>query len=134
MPDTLDSSGAVVALDPGTKFVGVAVSDRERSMAFPVAVLPAKRETLLAELKKVIAERGVTQLIVGRPLALRGTTIPMTQHAEDFAEWLKAELKLPLELVDERLSTRAAGQATKAERVDAVAATLLLDTYLGRTK
>ncbi len=127
-------TGTVLALDPGTKNIGLAVSDPDRTMAFPASVVSAKRETLLPELKKLIAERGITQLVVGSPAALSGSPIPMTQKAKEFAEWLERELQIPVELVDERLSTVAARQVSTADKVDATAAAFFLETYLERSR
>jgi len=125
---------AVLALDPGTRYVGVAVSNPEKTIALPVTVLDATpKQALLAGIAALVKERAVDQLVVGRPLALRGTPIPMTATAESFADDLRAALKLPVELVDERLSTKSAHPAdSQGGRVDASAAALFLQTYLDR--
>lgn len=127
--------GAVLALDPGTRYVGVAVSNPERTLALPVSVLDATpKQALVAAIAALVKDRDVDQLVVGRPLALRGTPIPMTAVAETFADDLRVALKLPIELVDERLSTKSAHPAgSQGGRVDASAAALFLQTYLDRT-
>jgi putative Holliday junction resolvase len=124
--------GAILAIDPGTRYIGLAVSDPERRLAFPLAIIPAQPQTQLFQtLREKIKEKAVNSIIVGRPLSLQGNQLPMTSNAEKFAEWLRTQFQLPVELVDERLSTVEAGKMqTASGRVDASAAALLLETYL----
>jgi putative Holliday junction resolvase len=126
--------GTVLAIDPGTRYIGLAISNPEGTMAFPHEVVPASK-TLVPDLLKLIQERDVSQVIIGRPLALRGTVLPMTQIAEDLAAQLtealkSAGLQTQVQLVDERLSTREAGQHSGAARLDAAAAAIILQTHL----
>lgn len=132
---------AVLAVDPGSRYVGVAVSNPERTIALPIAVLAATpQRSLVEQLRTLARERNVDQLVVGRPLALRGTPLPMTAASEALAELLGRELSLPVELLDERLSTKATGVAPGEggggqskggmARVDAQAAAIFLQTYL----
>lgn len=129
----LDS--VVMGLDPGTRYTGVAVSNPEQTMAFALEVIDSTSTDLMARLTSLVEQKKIGQIIVGRPVALRGTPIPMTEHAERFAQQLRQRLTLPVELVDERLSSRQAEQSRgKATRPDAAAAALLLQTYLDRTQ
>jgi putative Holliday junction resolvase len=123
---------AILAIDPGTRYIGVAVSDPERRLAFPLAIIPAQPQNQLFQaLREKIKEKMVDSIIVGRPLSLQGNVLPMTHTAEKFAEWLRSQFQLPVQLVDERLSTVEAGKLqTAAGRVDASAAALLLETFL----
>ncbi|MFO0702864.1 MAG: Holliday junction resolvase RuvX [Candidatus Andersenbacteria bacterium] len=67
---------AVLAIDPGSRYVGVAVSNPEKTLAFPVTVLDATpKRALLAELGTIAHERTVDQLVVGRPVSFRGTPL-----------------------------------------------------------
>lgn len=122
----------VLAVDPGSRYIGVAVSNPERTLAFPVTVLDATpKHALLTELATIARERTVDQLVVGRPLSLRGSPLPMTAVAEELAATLGKHLELPVALVDERLSTKEAAVTGKpGHRVDAQAAALFLQTYL----
>ncbi|MFO0704466.1 MAG: Holliday junction resolvase RuvX [Candidatus Andersenbacteria bacterium] len=123
--------GVVLAIDPGTRYVGLAISNPEATLAFPLEVVAAEAQ-LVPRIARLVEERAVARLIVGRPLSLRGTVLPMTPVAEQLAEQLKTSLKLPVDLVDERLSTREASERTSKKRVDAAAAALILQTYLER--
>jgi putative Holliday junction resolvase len=139
--------GPVLALDYGSRRIGMAVSDAAGEFAFPAGTL--ERRGLARDLEalaEVIRERGVTQLVVGLPLHLSGRAGPEAQAARGFAEALARATGLPVDLLDERWSTREAERAIQAveprrgrrerrrDQVDAVAAALLLQTWLARAK
>lgn len=138
----MNSGARILALDYGAKNIGLAVSD---PLGLTAQGLPTLRRTNrradLTRLRELVEALGVTRVIVGHPLQMKGFAGARAKEAERFADWLRAALDLPVELFDERLTTveaerhlRAAG-ATHAQRkraVDQVAATLLLQSYLER--
>lgn len=128
----------VMAIDPGSARVGVAVSDPGGTVALPLTVLDAG-ETLLDDLSKLAREHEVRELVVGLPKRLGGEEGPAAQQARDLARAVELHLGLPVHLVDERLTTKAAakaldelevGERRRRRIVDKVAATLLLQSYL----
>jgi putative Holliday junction resolvase len=131
--------GPVLGLDLGTRRIGLAVSDSEGVIAFPIGVL--ERRGLAADVAAVcdlIRERGVRSAVVGLPLHMDGRSSPGADAARAFAAALGEAGSLPVALVDERLTTvqaeRALRESPKSRRrkqhVDALAATLILRTYL----
>jgi putative Holliday junction resolvase len=135
-------SGPVLALDHGTRRIGLAISDAAGAFAFPAGHLACRgRERDLAALRELIAERGVQRIVVGLPLHMDGRRGEAAAAAEKFANALAETTGLPVELLDERWTTRAAERALGESRsgrrkrraaVDTTAATLLLRTYLER--
>jgi putative Holliday junction resolvase len=134
-------SGRVLGIDLGVRRIGLAISDEERRLAFPAGRL--ERSALardLEALRALAAERGATRIVVGLPLHLDGREGVGARAARDFARALGEATALPVELLDERLTTaeaqRALAQApSKARRgrkqvIDAMAATLLLRGWL----
>ena len=140
----IQGRGCVLGLDYGSKRIGLAVSDEAGVFAFPAGAL--ERTGLqrdLAALAALIAERGVTRVVVGLPLHLSGRSGPEAESARAFARALGEAVQLPVDLLDERWTTREAERALrdapgprKRSRgsVDSVAATLLLRTYLERER
>lgn len=139
------SRGPVLAIDYGAKRIGMAVSDAEQEFAFPAGVL--ERTDLahdLAALCEVARERGAVQLLVGLPVHMDGRRGVEAQAAERFGRALAEAAELPLDLLDERWTSREAERALRAvqprrrkrerARVDAAAAALLLRTYLERER
>ena len=140
----------LLALDYGAKKVGVAKSDEQNRMALPLTTVRyEKREQLLEVLKSISAEQGVDRIIVGVPVSLSaGDGEPMMRNVDfenkqmqevlSFVEWLKSNIDLPVDVEDERLSTKLANNLRRdlvgAGPDDAVAAMLILQTYLDRNK
>lgn len=132
----------VLAVDPGAKRVGLAVSDPTGTIAQPLSTLPAEpRDTLVERLAEVAKQNDVTRIVVGLPLRMDGSHGPEARSARELAAALRKASRLPVELLDERLTTAAAERsliaggvrrATRRQTVDRVAAALLLQTRLGK--
>jgi putative Holliday junction resolvase len=133
----------VLGIDAGERRVGVAMSDEQRLLASPLIVLDRRTglTRLLDTLTELARREGVAQLVVGLPLNADGSTGRQARRAQDFARIASRVLGLPVELWDERLSTREAeevirtqGRSTRRARqrreIDAVAAALILQDYL----
>ena len=138
-------TGPVLGLDLGARRIGLAVSDREASIAFPAGHLERKgRERDLRALRELAEERDVVRIVVGLPLHLDGRSGAGAEAARAFATDLGEATGLPVELMDERWTTREAERALReapARRrrgrkqvIDAMAATLLLRTWLERAQ
>lgn len=130
--------GRVLAVDPGSRRIGLAVSDPEGTVALPLGVVPAGFD-LVARIGEIAQEHEVIEIVVGLPLRLDGSEGPAAHDARRLAGRLEEELPVKVSLVDERLTTAAAGRAldegevTGRKRrgiVDQVAAALLLQGYL----
>lgn len=127
----------IAALDYGAKRVGVAVANTELGIPFPAGVLPNDLEQIVRWLQ----QEGIERVVVGAPYLMWGEKGERVQEIELFAESLRQRLGIPVELLDERLTTTEAerrlreGNTRGSKRkqvVDAVAAALLLETYLRR--
>jgi putative Holliday junction resolvase len=130
-----------LAVDLGSKRIGVAVSDRTGVLASPVATL-ARTADHRAEheaIARLVADEEVDVVLVGHPLNMDGSRGPAATAAESEAAELAARLGVPVRLVDERLTTVAADRALLArgrrapqrrQVVDQVAAAVLLQGWL----
>jgi putative Holliday junction resolvase len=119
------------------------MSDELRLLASPVSVLDRRAglAPVLDRLASLASHEGVTQLIVGLPLNADGSEGRQARRARDFARAAARVVGLPVELWDERLSTREAEEIARAQsrsgrrlreraRVDAIAAAVILQDYL----
>lgn len=130
----------MLAVDPGTKRVGLAVSDPLGISANPLPALPARPDgTLAARIAAVARELEVERVVVGLPRRMDGGEGPEAKAARALATAVREAGKLPVSLVDERLTSAAAERhlvasdvrrARRRELSDEVAATLILRTYL----
>jgi putative Holliday junction resolvase len=132
----------ILALDHGTKRVGVAISDETGTIAQPLQFLPAEPADKLFELlKTLVTIRNVGEVVVGIPRNMNGTYGPAAEKARDFVAALKQLLTVPVKTWDERLTTVQAHRVLietgmrrekRKERVDQTAAAILLQCYLDR--
>jgi len=121
----------VLALDHGAARCGCAVSDPSGTLATPLAVVerPDSRKGL-AKIAALAGELEAERVVVGLPLTLAGEEGEQAAEARSFAESLKRRVQIPVDLYDERLTTRmAAATGGKADE-DSVAAAHLLESYL----
>jgi putative Holliday junction resolvase len=132
--------GKVLALDYGTKNVGLACCDELGVTVRPLASLPnTGRRKLIARLRTVIEENRIQSLVVGIPRNMDGSFGDSANRVERFMTALRQELGLPLSGVDERLSTVEAQEAwnemrprqqRKYRTVDSLAAAFILERFL----
>ena len=134
----------MLGIDVGTKTLGLALSDVSRSIASGLETLRrSKFATDAARLLTIAAEHGVGGLVIGLPLNMDGSEGPRVQATRAFQRNLAALTDLPMLFWDERLSTAAAertlieGDASRrrrAEVIDKLAATIILQTALDRLR
>ncbi len=141
--DALPARGRLLGLDLGEKTIGLAISDRDRSLASPLETLRRGKFRQDAEaLAAIIAEREVAGLVLGLPFNMDGSEGPRCQSTRQFARNLEVEagMTLPVAFWDERLSTAAVERllideadmtrARRAEVVDKMAAAYILQGAL----
>ncbi len=148
--------GVVLAIDYGKKRLGLALSDELGATTRPFAIWTrTNRRRDLARLRDVARQNAVRRIVVGLPLHLDGTKSEMCEEAEAFAARVAKFLGLPVELMDERLSSWEARQlpaAAKSKRrargrdpidegpaslktpLDGIAAAIILRDYLHRLR
>lgn len=125
----------VLALDHGSARCGVAVSDPTGTLATPLPVVerPDTKKGLAA-VAGLVKEVGAERVVVGLPLTLAGDEGHQAAEARTFAEKLERKVSVPVELHDERLTTRLAERTGGEGDADSRAAAHLLDSYLARTR
>jgi putative pre-16S rRNA nuclease len=132
----------VLAVDPGSRRVGLAISDPSGTIAQPLTTIDAEpRDTLAERLAETARRNAAIRIVVGLPRHLDGSIGDAARSARILADALRRASGLPVELVDERLTTALAersmiaGGVRRAKRratIDQVAATLLLQSHLDR--
>jgi len=120
-----------LGIDWGEKRIGLALGDSETKIATPYKIV-----SNIDEIKKVIKDEEIDVVVVGKPLKMQNEKLKMQNEFLDFLALLKKKLNVPVETVDERLSSKAAdvlpgSKKEKAAR-DEVAAMLVLQSYLDK--
>jgi putative Holliday junction resolvase len=136
--------GRFLALDYGTKNVGLACCDELWVAIQPLASLPnAGRRDLIVRIKAIILERTIDELVVGMPLKMDGSSGDAAKRVRTFINALGAAIHIPIRSFDERLSTVEAletwnlmspKQRRKYRTVDSLAAACILERYLKETE
>ena len=121
----------VLALDYGSARCGCAISDPTGVLATPIEPIPSPRSRKgLAKLRSLIGELEIERVVVGLPRSLSGGDSSQTQQAREFAAELSGSLAVPVELYDERLTTRLAERVGGSASEDSRAAAHLLESWL----
>lgn len=121
----------MLALDYGSARCGCAVSDRTGVLATPIdPILRPSTRAGLKRLRALVRERAVELVVVGLPLSLSGGDSAQTTEARAFAQTLRSELPVAVELYDERFTTRLAHRSGGAASEDSRAAAHLLEGWL----
>lgn len=139
----IPNEGRVAAVDYGRRRMGIAVCDRERILASPLTVRqPGKKKPLeQAFFCRLVEEEELVGFVVGLPLHADGRESEMSSETRRFAAWLADTTGLPVELQDERYTSAAAAgrlagvglsRGSKKARSDAVAAQIMLETWMAR--
>jgi putative Holliday junction resolvase len=128
-----------LGLDPGSRRIGVALSDLTGTIALPHTVIDRSGEDVAAKLRELCRESEVERIVVGLPLHLSGREGPAVEAAREIADLARKATGLPVDMHDERFTTVTAESALleagvrrrkRREVRDMVAATVLLQSYL----
>lgn len=142
---TLERNQRLIGLDPGSRTIGVALSDVSLTLASPYGSIRRRRlRDNAAEITAIARGEGAGGLVVGLPLSMDGSVGPAAQAARDWALALSDSIGLPAALWDERLSSAAVnrfliGEADvsrrrRAEAVDRMAAAWMLQAALDASR
>jgi putative holliday junction resolvase len=129
-----------MALDHGTRRIGVAVSDEMKMIATPLEYIPADPlEKVIERLQQLIREKEVELILIGMPRNMDGTFGPASEKVNAFIAQIEPHIQTPIKKWDERLTSVMANRALlegnvrrdkRKEKVDKMAAAILLQSYL----
>ena len=130
----------ILAIDHGTRRMGIAISDELKSIAQPLEFIPAEPfGAFVARLQEIIADKPVELILVGMPRNMDGTYGPAAEKVRAFIAALKEHVTIPIRTWDERLTTAQANRfliaaevrrRDRKQKVDQTAAAILLQSYL----
>jgi putative Holliday junction resolvase len=130
----------VLAIDHGTKRMGIAISDPSGTIAMPLEFIPAEPfNAFLDRLKQLVREKEVETILVGMPRNMDGSYGPAAAKVQEFVAVLKETLTTPIRTWDERLTSTQANRMLiqadvrrkdRKEKVDKAAAAILLQSFL----
>lgn len=116
----------LLGIDYGERRIGLAVADSEDGIAVQRGVLENTKE-FFDELTNIVRKNGIAKIVVGLPLGLNGKETAQTRTTQEFITSLRAALTIPVETMDERLTSIEGGS-------DAGAAVLILQSYIDKVR
>ena len=123
----------ILGIDYGTKRVGLAISDESQTLARELNILSPKE--FWWGIKDLIATEAIERIVIGLPLNMSGGSTQSTEAAQKFYDELQERFpEIPLEFMDERLSSVMAESMGRKKDVDSLAAQIVLQNYLDRAK
>ena len=138
--NNLNKKLPLLGIDPGTKNIGLAISDVSKTIATPLDVLTnVKYKNLVNYIKNIQHKNGLSGIVIGYPVNMDGTIGPKAQSSNSLADNLFKDINLPILLWDERLSTSAVekmliqADITRDKRkknIDKLAASYILQGFL----
>ena len=133
--------GRRIAFDYGDVRTGVALCDPDGILATPLCVLESKSKSFIADIEALLTEHQPIRIFIGKPLNMSGSSGESVQKVEAFSNKISEITDIPIQLVDERLSTvsaqkqlQAAGVSARESKslIDAMAAVAILEQGLQR--
>jgi putative holliday junction resolvase len=132
----------IMAIDSGQKRIGIALSDPLCMFASPWGTIEGgSHDEVAKKISEIVREHEVAMIVVGLPRNMDGTYGSQAEDAESLADFLEHELRIPVEMVDERRTSREAegllidaGVSRKGRKkaTDRIAAAIILKRYLER--
>lgn len=123
----------ILGIDYGTKRVGLAISDETQTLARELNILSPKE--FWWGIEALIADEAIERIVIGLPLNMSGGSTQSTEAAQEFSDELQKRFPdIPLEFMDERLSSVMAESLGRKKDVDSLAAQIILQNFLDRAK
>ena len=123
----------ILAIDFGTKRIGLAISDETQTLAREYGIFSPKE--FWEKLVGLITDEEIEKIIIGLPLNMSGEETPKTREAKKFSREVESKSEVSVELVDERLSSQMAQTISgSSENLDSLAAQIFLQNYLDSKK
>jgi putative Holliday junction resolvase len=131
--------GRRIAFDYGDVRTGVAISDPDAILASPLCTLATQSKGFFSDIEALLTDHQPIRIFIGKPINMSGTSGPSAEKVMKFAEGLSLITSLPIQLIDERLSTVSAQKKLKEagltlaqskDFIDAMAAVAILEQGL----
>ena len=119
----------IIGIDYGERFIGLAIKKKSLNTPYPLKILDSKKADILDEIKKILVDNEIEEIVIGYPIGLNNHETRMTKVVDKFiTKDLNKICELPVIKVDERMTSKLINDNT--ERSDDLAALEILNSYL----
>ena len=120
----------IIGIDYGERFIGLAIKKKSLNTPYPLKILDSKEADILVEIKKVLDDNEIEEIVIGYPIGLNNHETRMTKVVDKFiTKDLNKICELPVIKVDERMTSTLITKSKK-DRIDDISALQILETYL----
>ena len=110
----IENNSRLLGIDPGNKNIGFAICDENKKVATPLKILQkSKFAVFIKQINLIIRENNIKGIVIGNPINMDGTSGKSSQSASDFAKNLSKNIKIPITMWEERLSSEGSFKITK---------------------
>jgi|TARA_X000001036_G_scaffold134179_1_gene126915 putative Holliday junction resolvase len=119
----------IIGIDYGERFIGLAIKKKSLNTPYPLKVLDSKDINILSEIKKILEDNNIEEIVVGYPIGLNNHETRMTKVVDEFISKSLSKISdLPVFTTDERMTSKIIND--KKQRTDDLAAVEILNSYL----
>ena len=119
----------IIAIDYGERVIGLAIKKKSLNTPYPLKVLDSKDINILSEIKKILVDNNIEEIVVGYPIGLNNHETRMTKVVDEFISKSLSKISdLPVFTTDERMTSKIIND--KKQRTDDLAAVEILNSYL----
>lgn len=119
----------IIGIDYGERFIGLAIKKKSLNTPYPLKVLDSKDINILSEIKKILVDNNIEEIVVGYPIGLNNHETRMTKVVDEFISKSLSKISdLPVFTTDERMTSKIIND--KKQRTDDLAAVEILNSYL----
>lgn len=123
--------GRILGVDYGEKRIGLAITDEEQKFSFEHDIWDASE--FFEKIEPLIIEYDIEKIVLGYPLNMSGEKTKKTAEVLEFKARLEKQIKIPVELLDERLSSKMAAKIAGSDSgIDSLAAQIFLEIYINK--
>ncbi len=123
----------ILGIDYGEKRIGLAISDESQTLARELTILSPKE--FWEQVNKLVSDQRISLIVLGWPLNMSGKETKKTEEVKSFKLKVESETGLPVEIMDERLSSQMAQNIIgENKNLDSLAAQIILQNYLDKNK
>lgn len=125
--------GRILGIDYGEKRIGLALSDEDQKFSFEYDIW--QNYEFFERIEGLIAEQDIEKIVLGFPLNMDGGETKKTAEVKEFKENLQKQITIPIEILDERLSSKMAAKIAGSDtEIDSLAAQIILENYLNKNR
>lgn len=119
----------IIGIDYGERYIGLAIKKKSLNTPYPLKVLDSKDINILSEIKKILEDNNIEEIVVGYPIGLNNHETRMTKVVDEFISKSLSKISdLPVFTTDERMTSKIIND--KKQRTDDLAAVEILNSYL----